>query len=119
MIVGVGIDLIEIERFAESLRRRPRLAERCFTEAEQALSHALAIGHPDRERLASFSLWRGRARDCLGRREDALRDYTRARVHYADAPVRRAAERGMRRPFTYSRARRMHIDVGLADVVTP
>ena len=34
--VGVGVDVIEIDRFAESLRRRPRLAERCFTDAEQA-----------------------------------------------------------------------------------
>ena len=34
--VGVGVDVVEIDRFAESLRRRPRLAERCFTDAEQA-----------------------------------------------------------------------------------
>ena len=33
---GVGVDVVEIDRFAESLRKRPRLAERCFTEAEQA-----------------------------------------------------------------------------------
>lgn len=33
---GVGIDLIEIERIAEALARRPRFAERCFTEAEAA-----------------------------------------------------------------------------------
>ncbi len=36
MVIGVGIDLIEIDRFAASLERRPRLAERCFTEAEAA-----------------------------------------------------------------------------------
>jgi holo-[acyl-carrier protein] synthase len=35
-IVGVGVDVMEIGRFAEALRRRPRLAERCFTEAEAA-----------------------------------------------------------------------------------
>ncbi len=34
--VGVGVDIVEIDRFAESLRKRPRLAERCFTDAEQA-----------------------------------------------------------------------------------
>ena len=33
---GVGVDVVEIDRFAESLRKRPRLAERCFTDAEQA-----------------------------------------------------------------------------------
>jgi len=36
MIVGVGVDVMEIDRFAESLARRPRLAERCFTPAEAA-----------------------------------------------------------------------------------
>lgn len=35
-IAGVGVDVVEIDRFAEALRRRPRLAERCFTEAEAA-----------------------------------------------------------------------------------
>ena len=34
--VGVGVDVVEIDRFAESLRKRPRLAERCFTDDEQA-----------------------------------------------------------------------------------
>ena len=33
--IGVGVDVVEIDRFAESLRRRPRLAERCFTDDEQ------------------------------------------------------------------------------------
>lgn len=36
MIVGVGIDVMEIDRFAEALARRPRLAERCFTAGEAA-----------------------------------------------------------------------------------
>ena len=36
MTVGVGVDVVEIDRFEASLRKRPRLAERCFTEAEQA-----------------------------------------------------------------------------------
>jgi len=35
-VVGVGIDLIEIDRIAAALERRPRFAERCFTEAEAA-----------------------------------------------------------------------------------
>jgi holo-[acyl-carrier protein] synthase len=35
-VVGVGVDVMEIDRFAEALRRRPRLAERCFTPAEAA-----------------------------------------------------------------------------------
>jgi holo-[acyl-carrier protein] synthase len=36
VIVGVGVDVMEIDRFADALARRPRLAERCFTEAEAA-----------------------------------------------------------------------------------
>lgn len=36
MIAGVGTDVVEIDRFAASLERRPRLAERCFTPAEAA-----------------------------------------------------------------------------------
>jgi holo-[acyl-carrier protein] synthase len=35
-IAGVGVDVVEIDRFAAALERRPRLAERCFTPAEAA-----------------------------------------------------------------------------------
>ena len=35
-VLGVGIDIMEIDRFAASLVKRPRLAERCFTPAEAA-----------------------------------------------------------------------------------
>jgi holo-[acyl-carrier protein] synthase len=34
--VGVGIDLLEIDRLERALVRRPRLAERLFTDAERA-----------------------------------------------------------------------------------
>ena len=37
MIVGVGIDVAEIERFAEALARTPGLAERLFTAGERVL----------------------------------------------------------------------------------
>jgi len=39
-VIGVGVDVMEIDRFAETLRRRPRIAERCFTEAEAAYCSA-------------------------------------------------------------------------------
>ena len=39
---GVGIDLLEIERLERALARRPRLAERLFTEHERAY----AAGRP-------------------------------------------------------------------------
>ena len=34
MIVGVGIDVVPVERFGEALERTPGLAERLFTDAE-------------------------------------------------------------------------------------
>lgn len=37
MIVGVGIDVAEIDRFAKALERTPILAERLFVEAELTL----------------------------------------------------------------------------------
>jgi holo-[acyl-carrier protein] synthase len=37
MIEGVGIDVVDIERFVQSLTRTPELAERLFTEAERSL----------------------------------------------------------------------------------
>jgi holo-[acyl-carrier protein] synthase len=41
-VSGVGIDLLEIERLERALERRPRLAERVFTEAERAYADARA-----------------------------------------------------------------------------
>jgi holo-[acyl-carrier protein] synthase len=37
MIVGIGVDLVELGRFAESLDRTPRMKERLFTAAERDL----------------------------------------------------------------------------------
>lgn len=37
MIIGVGIDVAEIERFAASLERTPGLADRLFTKNERLL----------------------------------------------------------------------------------
>ncbi len=42
-VIGVGVDIMEIDRFAASLARRPRLAERCFTPAEAAYCAAKAF----------------------------------------------------------------------------
>lgn len=37
MILGIGVDVVEISRFEESLARTPALSERLFTPAEAAL----------------------------------------------------------------------------------
>src|SRR3954452_11627514 len=39
---GVGIDLLEIDRLERALARRPRLAERLFTDAERAYAGSRA-----------------------------------------------------------------------------
>ncbi|MFJ1898401.1 MULTISPECIES: holo-ACP synthase [unclassified Streptomyces] len=48
MIIGVGIDVAEIERFDEALERTPKLAQRLFLESELML--------PDGERRGIASL---------------------------------------------------------------
>jgi len=48
----IGVDLIEIDRLERALERRPRLAERLFTEAERA--YAAARARPARHLAARF-----------------------------------------------------------------
>lgn len=53
MIIGVGIDVVEIERFTASLRRTPGLATRLFTERERQLPlQSLAARFAAKEALA-------------------------------------------------------------------
>jgi holo-[acyl-carrier protein] synthase len=52
-IVGVGIDVVDIDRFVASLERTPRLKGRLFTEAEQRKPAAsLAARFAAKEALA-------------------------------------------------------------------
>ena len=37
-IYGIGIDVVDIERFTESVQRTPTLIDRLFTDSESALS---------------------------------------------------------------------------------
>jgi len=37
MIVGVGVDIVDIARFTRALERTPKLGERLFTDAEREL----------------------------------------------------------------------------------
>jgi holo-[acyl-carrier protein] synthase len=53
MAAAVGIDLIEIERVERALERRPRLAERLFTERE--LAYASDRARPGRHLAARFA----------------------------------------------------------------
>lgn len=87
--------------------------------AAQKLGEAVRLGHPDEPRLAAFHLWLGRARDLLGDRSSAQRSYRASLALRSDAPVAAAAKKDLRSPFTRSRARRIQIDMSLADVVSP
>lgn len=53
MIVGIGTDVVDLDRFAAALARRPRLAERCFTPAEAA--YCRAKGFPPQHFAARFA----------------------------------------------------------------
>ena len=53
MIVGVGIDVVDIARFEQSLTRAPNLARRLFTEGERGMPlHSLAARFAAKEALA-------------------------------------------------------------------
>jgi holo-[acyl-carrier protein] synthase len=53
MIIGIGVDVVDIDRFGRSLARTPRLAERLFTPAERALPlHGLAARFAAKEAVA-------------------------------------------------------------------
>ncbi|GAA0960512.1 holo-ACP synthase [Actinocorallia libanotica] len=53
MIVGVGIDVVDVARFKASLERTPRLKERLFTEEERKLPPlSLAARFAAKEALA-------------------------------------------------------------------
>ncbi len=53
MIVGVGMDVVEIARFANALERTPALRRRLFAESERGLPlHSLAGRFAAKEALA-------------------------------------------------------------------
>lgn len=52
-VLGVGIDVVDISRFEETLERSPSFAERVFTDGERTLgSHSLAARWAAKEALA-------------------------------------------------------------------
>jgi hypothetical protein len=87
--------------------------------AEASLDAAIALGHPDPERVAAFHLFRGRARDLAGDRKGALADYRTCIGHYADPPVHAAARKNMKRPYARRSLGRLRLDMSLGDVISP
>ena len=74
VIVGVGIDVVDLERFAGSLRRTPGLVARLFTESERGL--------PPRSLAARFA-----AKEALAKALGAPRG-----LKWTDAEVRKAPD---------------------------
>jgi holo-[acyl-carrier protein] synthase len=53
LIVGIGVDVVGLDRFAESLDRTPQLSDRLFTEAERdARPESLAATFAAKEAVA-------------------------------------------------------------------
>ncbi|GII98673.1 holo-[acyl-carrier protein] synthase [Sediminihabitans luteus] len=53
MIIGVGIDVVDVDRFMATLARTPRLREKLFTPAERELASAsLAARFAAKEAIA-------------------------------------------------------------------
>ncbi|CAL4860754.1 holo-ACP synthase [Microbacterium sp. MM2322] len=52
MIIGIGVDLVDIPRFESSIARTPKLMERLFTASEQTLKpRSLAARYAAKEAL--------------------------------------------------------------------
>ncbi|MFR9676326.1 holo-ACP synthase [Streptomyces sp. TR06-5] len=80
MIIGVGIDVAEIDRFAAALERTPQLADRLFLEAE------LRLPGGERRGVASLAA-RFAAKEALAKALGAPRGlkWTDAEVLQADS----------------------------------
>jgi holo-[acyl-carrier protein] synthase len=103
---GVGIDLLEIERLERALERRPRLAERLFTDAER--EYARARGRPGQHLAARFcakeAVAKALALDAWSWRDVEVLPGPRVRLH--GGTRRRARELGVevRVSLTHTRA---------------
>ena len=97
-VPAVGLDLLEIARLERALERRPRLAERLFTDAERA--YAAARARPGQHLAARFCAKEAVAK-ALGldrlelSRRGGDRHRRRADVALSGAAARRAAELGV------------------------
>jgi len=106
----VGVDLLEIERLERALERRPRLADRLFTEGERA--YAAGRARPGQHLAARFcakeavakalglSAWNFRDVEVLGGGDGP------PRVRLSGAAAQRAAELGVEVEISLTHTRR-------------
>ena len=101
----IGIDLLEIERLEQALERRPRLAQRLFTEAE--LGYAAAHVRPAQHLAARFCAKEAVAK-ALGLEGWAFRDIEvvatggRPAVRLSGTPAARASGRDVAVSLTHT-----------------
>jgi holo-[acyl-carrier protein] synthase len=94
----VGVDLLEVERLEQALARRPRLAERLFTEAER--EYAAGRARPGQHLAARFCAKEAVAK-ALGlevwswRDVEVLSGDPKPQVRLSGAAARRAGELGL------------------------
>ena len=71
MILGLGVDLVDVARFEATLRRTPGLGPRLFTDRERSLpARSLAARFAAKEALAkALGAPRGRRVRCTARSE--------------------------------------------------
>jgi holo-[acyl-carrier protein] synthase len=105
VVTGVGLDLLEIDRLAQALARRPRLAERLFTPRERAF--AAERGEPARHLAARFCAKEAVAK-ALGLTAWSFRDVEvvatagAPEVRLSGSAARRADELGVRASVSLS-----------------
>jgi len=105
-VTAIGIDLLEIDRLERALARRPRLAQRLFTNAE--LEYAAAHARPAQHLAARFCAKEAVAK-ALGLDGWAFRDVevvaagAAPAVRLTGAPAERASGRDVSVSLTHTR----------------
>ncbi|HTX32042.1 MAG TPA: holo-ACP synthase [Solirubrobacteraceae bacterium] len=113
----IGIDLLEVERLERALERRPRLAERLFTEAER--EYAAQRARPGQHLAARFCAKEAVAK-ALGleawsfRDVEVLSDGGRPSVRLSGAAAERAGELGLQVDVSLTHSRRDAAAVAIA-----
>ena len=115
---GLGMDLVEIARIERALDRRPRLADRLFTGAEQ--EYAASMGRPGRHLAARFAAKEAVVKAMALGPGTALREIEvlsgappEVRLH--DEVARIAAERGLTVKVSLTHEREMAAAVAIAE----
>jgi holo-[acyl-carrier protein] synthase len=115
---GLGMDLIEIARVERALDRRPRLAERLFTERE--LAYAASRGRPGRHLAARFAAKEAVVKALALGPGTALRDIevtagTPPGIELHDEVAEIAAARDLRLKVSLTHSREMAAAVVIAE----